>query len=299
MAQIVFDPVFLEHGTGVHPESAERLIACKRLLEEKGEFRPLKPEQVSEKQLLLVHSKSLVGEIRERSLEGRGTPDNVFNNNTFEIAKLACGSALRAARASEKEFAFSLARPPGHHAGRAFFGGFCYFNNVAFAVREMQRSKGFGRAMIVDFDLHHGNGTQDIFYNDKSVFYLSLHQDPVFTFPGTGFKRENNGHIKSVPLDPGTTDKKYLEIFSCEFNDCFRQFRPEIIGISAGFDIFASDFMVGSRLAIRKHETFLGIAQAIGKAAEKEGTPCFGTLEGGYDPNDLPLNLLNFLNGFK
>ena len=300
MVAIVYSEKFLQHETGGHPERKERLIAIIDFLQKKGFQQFNKPLEISEKDLLLVHKQGLINDVKRLSGEAVSTGDNVFNKNTFEIAQLACGAALKAAELSEKEFAFSLARPPGHHAGSNFFGGFCYFNNIAFAVRAMQRRKGIGRAMIVDFDLHCGNGTEEIFYNDKSVFYLSLHQDPAFTFPGTGFESENNAHVRNVPLNAGVDDAEYLRLFEKNFNECFGQAQPNLLAVSAGFDIFASDAgVVGTQLAVEKPATFNAIGKIISGTAKENGVPCFAVLEGGYDLHSLPLNVFNFLNAFK
>jgi acetoin utilization deacetylase AcuC-like enzyme len=300
LVAIVYSEKFLQHETGMHPERKERLIAIIDFLQKKGFQQFNKPLEIDEKELLLVHQQSLITDVKRLSSEAISTGDNVFNKNTFGIALLACGAALKAAELSEKGFAFSLARPPGHHAGSNFFGGFCYFNNIAFAVRAMQRSKGIGRAMIVDFDLHCGNGTEEIFYNDKSVFYLSLHQDPAFTFPGTGFESENNSHIRNVPLEAGLNDRQYLRLFEKNFTECFDLFQPQLLAVSAGFDIFASDAgIVGAQLAVEKHATFNTIGKVINWKAKEKGVPCFAVLEGGYDLTALPLNVFNFLNAFE
>jgi len=297
MVKIIYSEEYLKHETGWHPENKARLSACVKFLKKHERFAWVKPLKVDAKDLECVHSKELVEEIRHRSLERQSTPDNTFNRETFEIALLACGGALKAARESKEEFSFALIRPPGHHAGKKFFGGFCYFNNIAFAVRKIQQEQGIDKAMIVDFDMHHGNGTQDIFYKDESVFYLSFHQNPLYTFPGTGHKRENNTHIQSVPLDIGMKDSKYVKIFEESFNRHFEDFKPGLVAISSGFDIFTSDFAVGNKMLIKKHETFNRIGAAI-KGKVSDETPCFGVLEGGYDLNDLPVNLFQFLKAF-
>ncbi len=300
MPYLVYSEKFLLHETGKHPERKERLAAITDFLRERGYKKFEQPLQIEEKSLLSVHSKSLVNQLKLLSREGLSSGDNVFNNNTFDIALLAAAAALKAAKLSQKGFSFSLARPPGHHAGKSFFGGFCYLNNIAFGVRTMQKVQGIERAMIVDFDLHHGNGTQDIFCNDGSVFYLSLHQHPRFTFPGTGFERENNRHIRNVPLESGTTDKEYLQLFEKNFNECFDSFQPELLGVSAGFDIHSADAaLVGAALAVNRHETFHKIGEIINGKVENAAIPCFAVLEGGYNLRTLPLNLFNFLKAFK
>lgn len=298
MFELVYSEQFLKHETGQHPECRERLSSIASFLGEKGLFSPKKPEKIGEKQLFLVHSPTLIDEIKQRSREKDSTADNIFNSNTFEIALLACGAGLKAAELSKKCFAFSLARPPGHHAGSNFFGGFCYFNNIAFAVKSLQQGN-VSRVLILDFDLHHGNGTQDIFYSDERVFYLSLHQSPLYTFPGTGSRAENNSHVQNVVLQEGTSDQQYLRLLSESFCKAFDSFRPEMVAISAGFDIFYSEGFVGNRLAVKKHSTFLEIGRIVREKLLLENTPCFAVLEGGYNLRDLPVNLFNFLKAFE
>ncbi len=299
MVKVVYSKAFLRHETGAHPECRERLLAVADFLQEQGISRFAQPLKIGEKHLFLVHTQRLIGQLKRLSKEKKTVGDNIFNSNTFGIALLAVGAALKAAKLCRQGFAFSLARPPGHHAGRGFFGGFCYLNNIAFAVRAMQRKHGFGRAMIVDFDLHHGNGTQDIFYDDQSVFYLSLHQSPEFTFPGTGFESENNAHIRNIPLEAGTSDSLYLKLFQKNFSECFELFQPDIVAVSAGFDTHAADAAsIGTRLAVEKHQTFNAIGKEIRSKADAAGVPCFAVLEGGYNCAALPLNVFNFLKAF-
>ncbi|MCX6799351.1 MAG: hypothetical protein NTW59_04645, partial [Candidatus Diapherotrites archaeon] len=126
------------------------------------------------------------------------------------------------------------------------------------------------------------------------------HQDPSFTYPGTGFASENSQHIRNVPLPAGLADKQFIALFKKNFEECFDSFRPELVAVSAGFDAFESDAgAVGSRLAVKEHETFNSIGKIINKKTEEKSIPCFGVLEGGYNIRDLPLNVFNFLNAFK
>ncbi|MBN1940945.1 MAG: hypothetical protein JW772_02070 [Candidatus Diapherotrites archaeon] len=295
---IVSSDRFFDHKTVDHPEAPERLTAITETLLENGYKNFEEPEIITDNDLLLVHSQSLIDKIKKLSLEvpeqGVALGDNWFNRNTFEIAKLACGSALKAARLCKKKFAFSIARPPGHHAGISYYGGFCYFNNIAFAAAKIMQEKGYEKTMIVDFDLHHGNGTQNIFQNNENVFYFSLHQDPEHTFPGTGRATENNAHIANVPLEQGTSEEKYLHVFEKGFSKFYSEFKPDLIAVSAGFDIFSRDKFIGNTFQINDAKFFEKIGRIISSAKK----PCFGVLEGGYNLETLGECVCNFLNAF-
>lgn len=296
---VVYSQKFLEHETGEgHPESPERVRAILRYLEEnKLPVRFDSPEGIQESDLYIVHEEGYIERLKFLSERGVGGGDNPFSRNTFEIAKLAAGGALKAAQNSKKEFSFALVRPPGHHAGRNFFGGFCYLNNIAFAVASLLKE--VERAMIVDIDQHHGNGTQDIFYEDKRVFYLSFHQDPNTCFPyTTGFESENNEHIKNVIVKPGTKDGEYLRIFERNFVRYSAEFKPNIIGVSVGFDTFYKDYLCGNAIDIEKSETYRKIGRVIREGAERVGARVFAVLEGGYYLEKLGENFWSFCSAF-
>jgi acetoin utilization deacetylase AcuC-like enzyme len=298
--KIVYSERFLEHETGAgHPESPQRLIAIIKYLKENE--LPVsfdKPEEINERELYIVHDEAYIERLKFLSEMQQGGGDNPFSMNTFKIAKLAAGGALKAAENSEKGFSFALVRPPGHHASRNAFGGFCYLNNIAFAVASLLES-GLSRAMIVDIDQHHGNGTQNIFYNDKRIFYLSFHQDPNTCFPwNSGFERENNEHIKNVVLQPETTDAEYLKIFEGNFPKYSKEFKPELIGVSVGFDTFYKDYSCGNAIDIRDSATYNKIGCMIRKQAEKLGARTFAVLEGGYYLETLGKNFWSFCSAF-
>ncbi|MCD6478322.1 MAG: histone deacetylase [Candidatus Diapherotrites archaeon] len=290
--KIVYSERFLEHSFPYHPESPERLLAIKQFLDKKAEFEYIKPAKLSEKFLLAVHTERLLEELKMRSQTCSGTADNPFAENTFEIAMLSAGAAVQASKHAD-ELAFSLARPPGHHAGRDFFGGFCYLNNGAIAV--MHALKKYSRILIVDFDVHLGQGTQDIFSGNDSVFYLSFHQDTGTIYPWHDFPIKDNT-TKLVPLQVGTTDGQYLKIFRRVFLQAVKKFEPELIACSAGFDMFHSDRLyVGTALRIERHETF----KEIGAIINSVNLPGFAVLEGGYGLETLGLLVSNFLEGWQ
>lgn len=287
--RIFYSPKFLEHSQEYgHPESPQRLEAILEFLKKSDlKYEIEEPKTIDEKELQIVHSKNHIERVRQLSDEEAVMVDFRFNKNTFDIARLAAGAALQAAEhvVAESEFAFALVRPPGHHAGKDFFGGFCYFNNLAFAVRKCAK-----RTVIIDIDVHHGNGTQDIFYDDKDVFYLSLHQYPLY--PGTGLESENNEHVLNAPLPPGMNDEQYLNALDGALEKA-KAFGPEMVAISAGFDTFARCPV--AHMAIEKSETYL----EIGKRIQEFACPKFACLEGGYYLPKLGENVYNFLKSFE
>ncbi len=288
--RIFYSPNFLEHSQGVgHPESPQRLEAILEYLKKSDlKYEIEEPRAIDENELLAVHNRELIDEVKQLSGEGAVVLDNKFDENTFDISRLAAGATLQAAEhaLSKKEFGFALVRPPGHHAGKDFFGGFCYFNNLAFAVRKCAK-----KTVIVDVDVHFGNGTEDIFYDDKSVFYLSLHQHPLY--PGGGLGIDNNEHVLNVPLPPGVNDSQYLSVLENALGKA-KGFKPELVAISAGFDTFARCPIAG--FAIEKSKTYFEIGKMIQNAFS---CPKFACLEGGYYLPKLGENVYNFLKAFE
>lgn len=269
-------------------ECPERLKEIVNYLKEKkfGDFE--EPSSASENDLLLVHFPSLVERVKKFSEREVSFPDNAFHKNTYEIALLSAGSAINAAFSCFDAPSFSLCRPPGHHATKNSFGGFCYFNNIAIASAKLLKEKKAEKILIIDFDAHHGNGTQDIFYNEKSVFYLSLHQFPAY--PGTGSEKENNEHVLNVPLAPRTSGREYLKRFDDALEKAMK-FKPDVIGVSAGFDSYEKDPLVSLKLKTDDYGK-------IGKRIASAGLPVFIVLEGGYFLPDLGKNVYEFLREF-
>jgi acetoin utilization deacetylase AcuC-like enzyme len=288
--RIFYSPKFLEHSQGFgHPESPERLeVIMKYLKESDLKYEKSEPRIIDEKELLVVHSKKLINEVKRLSHEGAVVLDNRFDENTFDISRLAAGAALQAAEhaLAEKDFGFALVRPPGHHAGKDSFGGFCYFNNLALAVRKCAK-----KTVIVDVDVHFGNGTEDIFYDDKNVFYLSLHQYPLY--PGGGLEVDNNEHVLNVPLPPGINDSQYLSALENALGKA-REFKPELVAISVGFDTFVHCPI--ANFAIEKSKTYFEIGKKIQNTFS---CPKFACLEGGYYLPKLGENVYNFLKAFE
>jgi len=291
---LVYSPKYLEHETGWgHPERPDRLKAITEALEEAGlwnaESTPLiSPKPAKVEDLQLAHSKEHIALVRRlSSSEFPIDGDTPARKQTYEIALLSAGGAIAAAREvweGKADSSFALLRPPGHHATRDAGGGFCYFNNIAIAVRWLQREAGLKRALILDFDAHHGNGTQDIFYEDPSVFYISYHQWPLY--PGTGRvdevgAGEGEGYIANVPMRPGSGDPEYAVAMEEVFVPICEQFKPQIIAVSAGFDSHQRDPLASLTLS---SEMFGWMMRMVEKSAREIcGGKVVVMLEGGYD----------------
>ncbi len=264
--KIVFSPRCLGYGSPGHPESPERVKRAKGLLESKG-IGFVEAEMCGEKDIERVHDREMIEAVKkERVLD----PDTPNLPGIFKYARLSAGGAVRAMElALEGTYAFSLMRPPGHHATRRRCGGFCYFNNIAIAV--LKALEKVSKVCILDFDAHHGNGTQDILSGKENVVYVSLHQYGCI-YPGTGGSSEGNCH--NFPLNPGTGEKEYLESLKKAI-DIIREFGPDLIGVSAGFDTYRDDPITDMNLEISTYEK-------IGMMIRGTGKPVFTVLEGGY-----------------
>jgi acetoin utilization deacetylase AcuC-like enzyme len=256
---LLFEDVYLKHlsGNTGHPEGPERLIAIRDALERAGMLKTLfriTPRRVTEPELELVHSPSYVALVRRElsnlhGLQELTTGDTLVSPGTLEAAEFAAGGVLNAVDAvieSRVKNAFAAVRPPGHHATPTRGMGFCVFNNVAIAARYLEKVHGVRRVLIVDWDYHHGNGTQEIFYEDGSVFYFSTHH--YGAYPGTGSPAETGagkglGKILNVPLPVGSGDAQFLQAFETKLVPAARDFKPDFILISAGFDSMRNDLL--------------------------------------------------------
>jgi acetoin utilization deacetylase AcuC-like enzyme len=261
------------HPTGSHPERPERLAG---LLHAFPDFVEARPAIVSE--LELVHDPDYIELVRSTSELGQTVlldPDTICTASSFEVAQLAAGAAIQAVEQS----GFALVRPPGHHALRDRSMGFCLFNNIAVAGRFAQRELGIGRLAILDWDVHHGNGTQDEFWDDDGVLFVSIHQWPFY--PGSGGPGEGNATTLNVPLPAGTGDEEYAEHVETIVEPAIRAFEPELLLVSAGFDAAASDPIGGMRVS---EDGFRELGRRTSSLAERFAL----VLEGGYDVESLP-----------
>jgi acetoin utilization deacetylase AcuC-like enzyme len=278
---IIYSPQCLEYKDEGHPESPERVKAAAEYLKlQQYEF--VEPKPATEADLLTVHAPDLVNRIKSGQFFESDTPNLP---GIYDYALLAAGAAkLAAASALKGETAFSLMRPPGHHAGKNKLGGFCYFNNIAIATQNLL-NKG-KRIAVIDIDCHHGNGTQDILLGQDNVIYISLHQEGIY--PTTGYESEAN--CFNYPLGVSTTQEKYLEILK-EALSAVNQFDPDIIAVSAGFDTFKGDPLTGMNLELAAYKEIAKIISELRK-------PVFAVLEGGYS-QEIPRCIYNFLLGLK
>ncbi len=288
----VYDPIYLRHDTGEHPESSKRLEAIISRLESSGLWPRLtlnKPRPATEDELALVHEKKYLDRIREAGRRGGGALDieTVMSPGSYDAALYAAGGTIKAVdgvMAGEVSSAFALVRPPGHHATPGEAMGFCIFNNVAVAARYAVKVLGLPRVAIIDFDVHHGNGTQEAFYHDPAVLYVSTHQYPHY--PGTGEIGETGGGGAAgtkvnIPLPRGCGDAEYVRVFEEIIVPSVKRFRPALILVSAGYDAHWADGLAGMRV------TVTGFARIVGIIKELADELCGGGivlgLEGGYN----------------
>ncbi|WP_457679095.1 histone deacetylase family protein [Thermovibrio sp.] len=283
---VIYDETFLKHDLPTHPENALRL---KYFMEPVWELSLpiLKPKQVSYELLKAVHSENYIQEViiscRERA-PGFFDLDTYFNSYTCDAALTAAGAnelGVELLLEGEYEALFCAVRPPGHHAERERAMGFCIFNNVAVAAVKAL-SMGVKRVFIVDFDAHHGNGTQHAFYLNPAVFYFSTHQYPFY--PGTGSTAENNSHVLNIPMKEGSGDGEFIEVYSKVLPKAIREFSPEVILVSAGYDLHKDDPLTGLEVSDKGVEA---IIWEIVNCAVSQKVPLLFTLEGGYNLNAL------------
>ena len=268
------------HPTGAHPESQERLVL---LLEAFPGF--VQAEPASDADLERVHTRAHVELVRSTRQETWLDADTVCSETSYEAARLAAGAAI----AAVEEGGFALVRPPGHHAlaGRAM--GFCLFNNAAIAARYGQAELGLGRVAIVDWDVHHGNGTEAIFRADETVLYASLHEWPFY--PGTGGPDDQDETTVNVPLPAGCGDRDYAAAFQARVEPAVRGFEPDLIVVSAGFDAHIRDPLALMQLT---EAGFRDLARRCTGLAPRVAV----VLEGGYNLETLPGLVAAALEGF-
>lgn len=297
----LYDERFLSHETGTyHPEVPERLKSIYQGIEDAGllpRLKLIKARRAEQRWIETVHDRIYIHQFQSACQSGQkifGSPDNQMCCETYETALLAVGGVIDTVRRvleGQIDNAFCAVRPPGHHAERSSAMGFCYFNNVAIAARYLQLQWNINRVAIVDFDVHHGNGTQHIFENDPSVFYYSIHQHPSFAYPGTGRTSEKgagqgSGFTCNSPMMPGQGDSEYFTAIETFFLPAIKSFKPQVILVSAGFDAHADDDMSDICLSTAG---FAWIMENIVDLAERyAGGRLVSILEGGYALNRLP-----------
>ena len=283
----------LQHDTGRgHPECAARLDAVKRAFDAAGIAPPsIAPRKATRAELLRVHTAAHIDEIAAYAANGEEHPDPdvVLSPGSWDAAQLAAGGAIEACRlVLEKQLdrAFCAVRPPGHHAEKNRAMGFCLFNNVAVAARWLLAEGGLKKVAILDWDVHHGNGTQHTFYEDDQVLYISLHQHPLY--PGTGYPHErgkNNTNL-NIQLPPGAGEGEWLDAMTKKALPALDHFAPDFLLVSAGFDAHARDPLAHQKL---ETGTFTHMTNLIKPVA---GGRIVSLLEGGYNLDALGASAL-------
>jgi|SRR5437867_8784356 len=290
---LIYDSAYLRHDTGVHPENSRRLEAILSVLNKdealSKKLQRVAPKPASNEDIQRCHREELIREIEQLCALGAKSVDvdTRISRESFEVARLAAGAAIAGVDSVMDEQggrAFALIRPPGHHATSSTAMGFCLFNNAAIAARYAQAGYGAERVLIIDWDVHHGNGTQEIFWTDPTVFYFSTHQFPHY--PGTGASNERGagkgeGFTLNIPLRAGTPAKDHRRSFIDALRDIERKFPPDLIVISAGFDSRRGDPLGGLML---EDEDFSEMTKEVLRMAEKHAAGrVVGLLEGGYN----------------
>lgn len=301
------DPRYLNHDTGYgHPECADRLAVTSEYLQQQPWFRQLHaiaPVSADRQWLASVHNPDYIDRVKHSCREGQpylDTPDVVICPESYDIALLAAGGAMQLADAvmnHEIDNGFGLIRPPGHHAEQGQALGFCLFNNIAIVARYLQQAHNVGKLLILDWDVHHGNGTQHTFETDPEVFYISLHQHPFY--PGSGRASETgldagSGATLNYPMPAGASDQDYKKAFKEHVIPAINDFQPQFILISAGFDAHRDDPLAGICLSSAMYRW---MTQRVMECAEHHcHNRIVSLLEGGYDLHALPESIANHLS---
>ncbi len=307
---VITDSILLEHDTGggEHPEVPERLeIIGSRLAA--SEFAHLlkyaAPRPATREQLLVFHTEAWLFRFEESVLSGKtyiDHTDNQIGYESYTVAMLSAGTGISGIDLLEEnraENVFCLTRPPGHHSEPNMPFGFCFFNNCVIAARYWQ-DRGKQRVCVFDFDAHHGNGIQTAFEEDGDTLYISIHEHPSFSYPGTGWAEEHGvgagqGTILNLPLNPGAGDSQVLELLDGTIQDILDDFKPDALIIAAGFDAHARDDMSGLNYST---ELYNQLGRRI-KSWEQQYCPgsLLSILEGGYDLESLADSVEAYLSG--
>jgi acetoin utilization deacetylase AcuC-like enzyme len=294
MTLVFTDPIFKAHETGPHPETPRRLAAIEKvLLNATKEIEVAGGNEGDESWITEVHSPSQLTAAAELSARGGGhlDADTVLSQQSFAVAKIAAGSAVAAVdgvMGGAHRNSLCLVRPPGHHATSDRSMGFCIFNNVAIAAQYAMKKHGLQRILIVDWDVHHGNGTQEIFYNSDAVTFFSIHRHPFY--PGTGTEHETGsgkglGHTINVPVAYGTTRAQYFDLFRQGLDKAASLAKPELVMISAGFDAHGDDPIGDLGLQTEDFGMLTDLVCEVANAYAKGRV--VSCLEGGYNLSAL------------
>jgi len=309
VTDLVYHDLFVEHAMSrSHPESPERLRSAMSSIKAAGlmdgdKVNLLTPKKAPLDEVYLIHGKAYLEGIKEKSERGGGiyTMDTSVNSHTYDAALLAAGGGIDAVdriMQGDSENAFILCRPPGHHAEyeRAF--GFCFINNVAVAAKHLLEKHDAERVMIVDYDAHHGNGTQRSFYSSKDVLYVGLHQDGRTLFPGSGFVNEvgtgeGEGYTVNLAMYPGAGDSSYDDVFSHVIEPITKSYDPDFILVSVGYDGHFMDPLTNLGLTTSGFAMMNSRLKQMAIANSEGRIVCF--LEGGYNLDVMGMCSLNLL----
>jgi len=296
---VVLDPLFFNHDMDDHPETAQRLVAINNEMEKQdiwSQLTPVESRLATNEELLLAHTQSYIDEIEILSDSGGGfyepyQGDTYLNASSFDAAKMAAGSNINLNLAiydRKIDHGFALLRPPGHHALQNKAMGFCIFNSDIIAARALQKYRGVKRIAIIDFDVHHGNGTQDLSDNDPSIMAISIHQHPFWPMTGghtfTG-KDDAKGTVVNCPFPKGAGDQAYLNVYDQVIHPKLEDFKPEHIIVFAGYDAHWQDPLAQHQVSV------VGFNQLVDKCLNSAKELCGGrisfSLGGGYNLNPL------------
>lgn len=306
MTLLIHDPIYLEHDTGNHPECAQRLAAIESALRRAGLWercRELAPRRVTRAELERVHAPTYLDSLERMEAAGGGylDADTVMSARSLEAARFAAGGVLAAVDAvarGDDTTALCLVRPPGHHATPTRAMGFCLYNNVAIAAAHLVAAHGLERVLVVDWDVHHGNGTQDAFYDRADVMYFSIHRYPFY--PGTGATRERGtgaglGFTVNRPFPHGTPRDKVVAEFRAVLEKEAEDYRPQFVLISAGFDAYRDDPIGG--LDLEPHDYRRMTDAVVALARRHAQGRVVSAMEGGYHLEGLGRCVAEHLEG--
>ncbi len=305
---VVYHPDFLLHTQEGHPERKERLEAIYSMLQQERYqllISMLEPKYAEIEEIAMVHHQDYIAQVETACEKNQGflDMDTYIVPQSYQIALLSAGATitgLKTIMEGNYQKVFSLGRPPGHHAEKNRAMGFCLFNNIAIAARVAQKDYGFNRIAIVDWDVHHGNGTQNTFYDEAGVLFISLHQSPAF--PGTGKldevgSGEGEGYTVNIPLPGGCQNHDYYQVFQQVVIPILREYRPELVMISSGYDSHHQDPLAGMLLT---EDGYHGMASALKKIAEDYAQErMLLCLEGGYNLQALANSVGNVIEALN
>ncbi len=302
----LYDPIYLAHKTGWgHPEKPERLVSINTAIISTSFYSHLilvHPCMPDLQYIEMIHSRSYIERVKKEIQSGKSyldSMDTAVSPESYDVALMAVGGALNMCDTiidNKAHNGFCAIRPPGHHAEKDHAAGFCIFNNIAIAAKYLQACHGIKKIAIVDWDVHHGNGTQHSFERDNSIFYISLHQYPHY--PGTGTASEDGigkgkGFTMNIPMYSGSGDTEYHAAFKNRILPALESFKPEAILISAGFDAHRSDPLSSIRLSTEAFSEFTEMLMSIAKKHSRGRVIAF--LEGGYNLNSLSESIIKMM----